>query len=493
LSGLTINLGNTTISSGGSNNMIVGNAIIGYAGALTGYTSPTVGNLYAGYLTTSNNTSIGNSSARANLAVSGNLTVDDTAAATSTTSGAFQVKGGVGIGGNIYVGGAQANITGNVLIEGTEANISTGNLRIGGNANVVHDMVIGGNLTVSGTTTYVNTTNSSLTDPLIDIAGNGSGGDLTGGDLYDRGLYIHNYAGGAAVNQFMGWKQGDGEFQLKTGVSTSGNAVTGGTYANLRLDTLYTDHLYGTVETVDQPNIANMSGLFDISVSNLADINLAQVTTLVASGLNYPLNDGSAPQDNEVVVLRTDGAANLTFEIIHTDRIGNATSGIFVNADGNVEVTANSNLTFTVTETGANVVGDFDVTGLLSAGSLNVGSLTPESITIGDTNIDDSTVTTHDDQQHVVAEVPAVAGNAVEFFVKGKSVVGGVTYATVATVTAMYDGTNVDFATYGKLHMPSGGTGAGSLTVNYGGGNIQLLATPSQNADTLWTAQIRTI
>jgi hypothetical protein len=57
----------------------------------------------------------------------------------------------------------------------------------------------------------------------------------------------------------------------------------------------------------------------------------------------------------------------------------------------------------------------------------------------------------------------------------------------------MYDGTNVDFATYGKLHMPSGGTGAGSLTVNYGGGNIQLLATPSQNADTLWTAQIRTI
>lgn len=494
LSGLTINLGNTTISSGGSNNMIVGNAIIGYAGALTGYTSPSVGNLYAGYLTVSNTAAIGNSTARANLAVSGNLTVDDATDATSTTSGSFQVKGGVGIGGNIYVGGATANITGNVLISGAEANIDTGNLRVGGNANIIADLVIGGNLTVSGTTTYVNTTNSSIKDALIDIAGGDNGADLGASDAYDRGLYIHNYDGGVS-NQFMGWKQGSSEFQLLTNATTTaGSNQVNGDLANLSVD-----HLFGTIGTTTQDEITDMGGLVNITVSGnanvtgTANINTAILSDLTLGELHFTNLDVNGPLDNEVVVLRTDGAGEVSFEIIHTDRIGNVSSGIFVNADGNVEITANGNLSMTVTESGANVVGTFDVTGELSAGSLTVGSLSPESIALGDTTIQDQTSTTSaTTANQVIAEVAAVDGTVAEFFVKGLVTNGGVKKITAATITATYDGTSVDFATYGKINMGSGGAGS-ALKVTYAGSKLQLQVTPTYADSTVWTTQIRTI
>ena len=497
LSGLTINLGNTTISSGGSNTMIVSNAVVGFPGTYGSVVVP-LGDLKAGNLVTAGFANIGNTGTRANLFVSGNAAIDETSVSTSTTTGAFTVKGGVGIGGNIYIGGATANIDGNLLIGNATTNASaniTGNVRIGGNANIISDLVVGGNLTVSGTTTYVNTTNSSITDALIDIGGAAGGADLSGADLFDRGLFIHNYTGSAVVNQFMGWKQGDSEFQLKSGVTSTGNEISDGAYANVRVD-----HMFGTVGTTTQDEITDMGGLVNIAVSGnanvtgTANIATAIVTTSLTIGeLAFPLLDYSTTiNSNETIALTTDGAGTLDFAVIKTDRISNVDSRVLVN-EANVVVTANSTVMFKATEFGANIYGTFGVQGLLTAGSLNVGTLTPQSIAIGDTKIDDSTVTTPDDQQAPIAEVPAVAGNAVEFFVKGISELGGVKYVTVATVTALYDGTNVDFATYGKLHMPSGGTGAGSLTVNYGGGNIQLLATPTQNASTVWTAQIRTI
>lgn len=491
LSGFTINLGNTTISSGGANTMIVSNAVVGFPGTY-GNVTVTLGELKAGNLLTAGSANIGNAATKANLFVSGNAAVDQTTAATSTITGAFTVKGGVGIGGAIYVGNI-ANIDGNLLIGNATANASaniTGDLKVGGNANVVNNMVIGGNLTVSGTTTYVNTTNSSIKDALIDIAGANNGADLSGIDTYDRGLYIHNYSTGVN-NQFMGWKQADSEFQLKTGVTSTGNAITGGSYANVRVD-----HLFGTIGTTTQNEITDMTGLVNITVSGnanvtgTANINTAILADLTLGELHFTNLDVAGPADNEVVVLRTDGAGEVSFEVIHTDRIGNASSGIFVNENGNVEVTANENLVFTVTESGANVVGTLDVTGELTAGSLSVGSLTPDSISLGDTKILPSTTTSPDTTQLTIAQAPVDAGGAVEFFVKGTSVFGGVTRVTVATITALYDGTNVDYATYGKLHM---GGGAGTLDVNYASGNIQLLATPSQNTDTVWTAQIRTI
>lgn len=500
LSGFTINLGNTTISSGGSNNMIVGNAVVGYKGSvsITNYTAPaSAGNLFAGYLTTSNDTQIGDSTHAANLTVYGIGNIANTNTAISTTTGAFIVAGGVGIGGNIYVGGDIANITGDLDVNGAFGANIVNNLDVGGDANVHGNLVIDGDLTVSGTTTYVNTTNSSIQDALIDIGGAGSGANLSSGpDGFDRGLLIHNYNSGV-VNQFMGWKQANSQFELWTNVGDSANVVdvSTATKANLLLGTLHTDHLYGVIETGSQPNITSVTGLVTANISGTLTANLANITTLNASGLHYPIADGSVPNSNEVVVLKTDGAANLAFAVIHTDRIANASSNVFVNTDGNVVVTANANATLTITSTGANITGYANISGALSAGSLSVGSLTPDSITLGDTTIKDKTTTIASGAgATVIAQVTAVAGDAVEFFVKGKST-SGTGYYTVATITAMYDGSIIDGAIYGKLHMGDD-YGAGEFSLSYGGGKIQLTATPSaaaSNVETVWVTQIRTV
>jgi hypothetical protein len=78
--------------------------------------------------------------------------------AVSTTTGAIVVNGGVGIGKDLYVGGS---------------------------ATVV------GNLTVKGTTTIVNSTQTSITDPVLDLGTNPDNSDVLINDGWDRGLLFH--------------------------------------------------------------------------------------------------------------------------------------------------------------------------------------------------------------------------------------------------------------------------------------------------------------
>ena len=59
---------------------------------------------------------------------------------------------------------------------------------------------------------------------------------------------------------------------------------------------------------------------------------------------------------------------------------------------------------------------------------------------------------------------------------------------SVATVTAVTDGTNVDFATYATAFLTSG---TGALAVNISGGNVALQVTPSSSNSTVWTTQYR--
>lgn len=491
LSGSSIKLGGTTLTSTAGNIFTTAKANI--------FTS-----LDTGTVTTTGFANIGNIANTADLFVSGVTSIGNgTVNASSTTTGALKVNGGVGVTGNIYIGGI-ANVVGDLKV-GTDlttgaanANV-TGSIDIGKDANVGGNLVVTGNLTVSGTTTYVNTINSSIKDALISIGGSDNGNLTTGPDTYDRGLLIRNWDTGVN-NQFMGWKQSASEFQLKTGVldTLESNTLSGGSYANVRVD-----HLFGTIGTVIQDEIENLGGLITIDVTDYANvtgtanINFAILADLTLGELHFTNLDVTAPADNEVVVLRTDGLGEVTFEVIHTDRISNGTSNVFVTASGNVNTTVDGVTSLIVTDSGANVTGTFNVTGELTAGSLSVGSLSPESITIGNTKIDDATTTVNSGAgATVIAEVTAEIGTAVEFFVKGKSTSGTVNYMTVATITAMYggDGANVDFATYGKLHL-GGETGAGALSVSYDdeAGNMQLLATPSQSTTTVWTAQIRTI
>jgi hypothetical protein len=90
----------------------------------------------------------------------GDVVISSTTAATSTTSAALVVAGGIGTGDSAYIGG---------------------------------DLIISGDFTVNGTTTTVNATDLSITDPLIYI---GEGNSANSADLgmvasFDDGTYQH--------------------------------------------------------------------------------------------------------------------------------------------------------------------------------------------------------------------------------------------------------------------------------------------------------------
>lgn len=112
--------------------------------------------------------------------------------AVSTTTGAIVVNGGVGIGKDIYVGGS---------------------------ATVV------GNLTVKGTTTIVNSTQTSITDPVLDLGTNPDNSDILINDGWDRGLLFHYNTGVVSSTatykrSFFGMDNASETLIFKTGVAS---------------------------------------------------------------------------------------------------------------------------------------------------------------------------------------------------------------------------------------------------------------------------------
>jgi hypothetical protein len=478
LSGSSIRLGSTTITSGAANSLSTANANI-------------AGTLLVGNIETTGYVTIGNVSVPANLLVWGTSNVSNTTTSTDVNTGALVVSGGVGIGGNINVGG-MANVGGNLIV-GTSAarknaNIS-GNLIVDLNTSVGGNLDITGNLTVNGTTTYINVTNIDSTDPVMSLGGSGNANDLTGTVTGDRGLYLRNYYSSAASNQFFGWSTANREFEILSGATLT-NEVATGTYANLHLGNLISANIYGRIETSSQPNIANMSGLFDITVSNLANINVATVSTLVASGLNYPTSDyPSAPGLGEILVLKTNGANTLGFTAINTGVLSNGSSNVYVYSNANIVSTVNNVTTFTVHDSGANLVGNLNVSGYVHLGDITVGQISPTTVKIGNSSIRSSTITTTATTVgQIIAEVDAASYRGVEFFVKGEDTTAF--KYSIATVACVHDGANISYDVYGTVNI---GGWVGRLSANYSGGKVQLLVTPSSTNPILWTTQYKTI
>ncbi len=114
--------------------------------------------------------------------------LDDTAA-TTTASAAFTVVGGVGIGKNLIIGDVGSS-TGTTA---TNALVVAGGGHFGGSLTVDGSTVIKGDLYLLGTGTQVtiNSTNTYVVDPVIEIGGGIDGAMLTIPDVYDKGLLIH--------------------------------------------------------------------------------------------------------------------------------------------------------------------------------------------------------------------------------------------------------------------------------------------------------------
>jgi len=164
-------------------------------------------------------------------------------------------------GGTITYTGPSASETRAHLSAGTGVTYSGGAISIGQavatSSNVTFaDLVLSGNLTVNGTTSTVSSTNTTMTDSLIEL-GNGTTGNPAG----DAGIVIER---GDESNVFMGWDDSATGFVFgtttATGASTGALSVTPSAVSTGALTITNASNSGGTARNVYQSTSAPSSG-----------------------------------------------------------------------------------------------------------------------------------------------------------------------------------------------------------------------------------------
>ena len=126
------------------------------------------------------------------------------------------------------------SVTANSVRIGNSANTvdtSSGNLTLdstGGQVNINDNVVIQGNLTVQGTTLTVDSTITTVVDPVI-VLGSGIGGThSTADNNQDRGIEFRYSNGGTAVTGYFGFQDTDFKFRYIPNATLSGTNVYSG-------------------------------------------------------------------------------------------------------------------------------------------------------------------------------------------------------------------------------------------------------------------------
>ena len=268
----------------------------------------------------------------------GILTVDTQGAQTFTAAGAFLVDGASTVGiqgqGTISIGTADS---------GTAVQIghSTSEVTIGDN------LVVTGDLTVNGTNTVVNSTVTTIDDPLIVL---GQGNTTTSRDL---GLIFEQT--GSASNVGFFYDSSATEFAMKTGMTedgtTAGNINNSGSYAKLHVGEIDAD------------------GNLDVSGN----------TTL-----NGNVDLGDAASDTVTFVADVD--SDIKPDADGTRSLGESGSEwakLWVN---DIE---SENGALDLTATSVNVAGAFDVTGATTLdGAVTIGDAAADDLVVNSEDVD---------------------------------------------------------------------------------------------------------
>lgn len=185
----------------------------------------------------------GNSYIGGDLGIEKTITVAGNIASNGTTTGTVVVTGGVGISGDVYAAGGQL---GNIRVGITgdnEIDTSSGNLTIdsaGGTVTVDDNLTVVGNLTVQGTTTYIDSTVTNVADPIFTIGGGVNGAAPTSDDNKDRGIAFQWHNGTNARTGFFGFDDSTGFFTFISSatftnevVAPAGGTTRGAVDANL--------------------------------------------------------------------------------------------------------------------------------------------------------------------------------------------------------------------------------------------------------------------
>jgi len=202
--------------------------------------------------------------------------------------------------------------------------VTSGNVDITDNLNVDGNTIIGGNLTVNGTTTTVESTVITLNDPVVKV-GDGS---VAGGDANDRGISL-DYGDGVAVQTgFFGMDMETKRFTFKPEVDTTDENYVA-PWGDAQFSNLY---LRGTLEAGANGNLVVTDNLISTTTGDLT-LTPAGGDTIITGNAQVTTDlvvNGDVTFDNDVPV--TSGGTGMSSfsgdSIMITNAAGDAISFI---------------------------------------------------------------------------------------------------------------------------------------------------------------------
>ena len=251
--------------------------------------------------------------------------------------------------GVITYTGASASETRAHLSGGTGVTYSGGNFSIGqavatSSDVAFNDLTLAGNLVVNGTTTTVSSTNTTMTDGLIEL-----GYGTTGTPANDTGIVIER---GDSANAFIGFDESADKFTMGTGTftgATTGNlSITTGTLV-ANVEGNLTGNVTGTVSSLSNHSTSNVSEGSNLYFTNerAQDAVGGMFTGNTESGITVTYNDGDSTVDFSVGTLNQSTTGNAaTATLLQTAR---NISGVSFNGSANITlntsaITENGNL-----------------------------------------------------------------------------------------------------------------------------------------------------
>ena len=452
-------------------------------------------------------------------------THDSCNAATSTTlavaSGGTVTynNGTAGVGATLTTTGSYTTIDGVTLSNGMR-------ILVKNEANSAHNGIY------DRTSTTVLTRSSDFDTPA-EMAG-GDFTFITAGTLYDNTGWVMIDVVTTVGTSPVDWVQfsGAGTYTAGTGLVLNGNqfsigntTVTAGAYGNGDYNATFTVNEQGQLTAAANvaitANAANLSGTtLNANIVNSSLTSVGNLTALTVTGnataSNVYANSGTIGASLLTGTLTTNAQPNITsvgtltsLTVTGTTSSGNLSTG------GTLSVTGNANvgnlgtgglIVATGNITGGNIIGTIaagsntiTTTGNASVGNISAtnGNLTTANVSgniiLGNTTVTTaiswaSATTTSITANQTIASFSATDVTGVQFLVKGVDSTGS--KYSVATVTAVTDGTSVDYSTFGTVNL---GGFTGSLAVNIVGGFVRLQVTPASSNSTVWTTQYKFI
>ncbi len=292
------------------------------------------------------------------------FTIDSNATPSNTNSTlVFRDAAGLFAAAGATFGTVQVDITTGTI------NTTSGNLVLdstGGTVNVNDNLTISGNLTVQGNTTTVDSSVSTIVDPIISIGGSIGGTNPGTDDNKDRGIEF-KYFSGTAKTGFFGYDDSTGFFTFIPDGTNSSEVFSGATgvidasritgtassWTNARTVTFATGDVTGSFSIDGSANVSNVA--LTIAANSVAlgtDTTGNYVADVQASGSGISII-GTAAEGATFTVNSNATAANTVSTIVFRDSSGNFSAGTIT---GTLSGTATSSQVIsTVTDTTNNV------------------------------------------------------------------------------------------------------------------------------------------